>query len=365
MVVAEPKVVDTADYTLSEASSVTLDLIRLIAAQLVVVGHTIQGLGIFPSLQPPIAPYMQNVAVVVFFVLSGFLISYVVFARRSRSDYDFRAYFIDRFFRIYTGYLPAIVFVVVVDTLSIAAFGRGGYRYGDALNLQTVLGNLLMLQNYPLLPIITSLGSARTFWTLAIEWWIYLAFGWLLLAKNRFFWPALTFFAIVPIWNLFTGRGDGLTVMWLIGVAIYVVLSRHLLPSMTARMALALAAFCGILAGARIFATTDAYDTLFALFLGAALCLLLYGLDASRLTFSDTMKRFIRLGAGYSFTLYLTHLTIYALVERVVSAQEITVSPHPLFVGIFLLCNAVALALASFTEMRHKALANRFKQRYP
>lgn len=151
MLASEPQSITAPAYTLSEGSSVTLDLIRLVSAQLVVIGHTIQGLEIFPFLQPPYAPYMQNVAVVVFFVLSGFLISYTVFSRRDRTDYDFRVYFIDRFFRIYSGYLPAIVFIIVIDSINIAAFGREGFAYADALDLKTIIGNVLMLQDYPAL----------------------------------------------------------------------------------------------------------------------------------------------------------------------------------------------------------------------
>ena len=44
------------------------------------------------------------------------------------------------------------------------------------------MGNVLMLQDYPLLlnyTGITNFGTAHVLWTLAIEWWIYLAFGWL------------------------------------------------------------------------------------------------------------------------------------------------------------------------------------------
>ena len=63
-----------ASYTLSDGSSVTLNLIRMLSAQVVVIGHLARGMGLLPGLQPPHAPYMQNVAVVIFFILSGFLI---------------------------------------------------------------------------------------------------------------------------------------------------------------------------------------------------------------------------------------------------------------------------------------------------
>jgi peptidoglycan/LPS O-acetylase OafA/YrhL len=370
LVATERQSIPVSAYKVTEGASVTLDLIRLISAQLVIIGHTIQGLEILPFLQPPFAPYMQNVAVAVFFVLSGFLISYTVFSRHDRPDYDFRTYFIDRFSRIYCGYLPAIVFIIIVDSINIRAFGLEGFAYAEALDLKTIIGNVFMLQDYPVIgPIfsITSLGSARVLWTLAVEWWIYMAFGWLALnlplCKKRpvFFWVILTFTSVVPLWNLVSGRGHGLTMMWLIGLAIYVVLSRDLLPKLSSRSAFLLSLVCFALALVRVFATKEAYDVLFALLLGAALCLLI--VSVKDLTYTASIKRLIRLLANYSFTLYLIHLTIYALVTRWVEANGMTVSPYLLLVGIFVVCNVIALALAWFTEMRHKTLASWFKNR--
>ena len=60
---------------ISTESSTLLDFIRG-AAQLVVVGHGISFSGIAPYLQQPRFPYLQNIAVLVFFIISGFVISY-------------------------------------------------------------------------------------------------------------------------------------------------------------------------------------------------------------------------------------------------------------------------------------------------
>jgi peptidoglycan/LPS O-acetylase OafA/YrhL len=84
------------------------------------------------------------------------------------------------------------------------------------------MGNIFMLQDYPgflFLPdfSISSFGSARPFWTLAIEWWIYLSFGYLILVflkKDKLSLLnilILLFFSVVPVFNLIIGRGNGLT----------------------------------------------------------------------------------------------------------------------------------------------------------
>ena len=48
----------TTGYRLSPASSFTLDFIRAVAAQAVLVGHSISLLGLIPWLQPPHFAYI-------------------------------------------------------------------------------------------------------------------------------------------------------------------------------------------------------------------------------------------------------------------------------------------------------------------
>ena len=64
-------------FKLSENSSLGLDVIRIIAIQMVVIGHGIRFTGVFPFFHFPNFPWIQNIGVVVFFLLSGFLITHV------------------------------------------------------------------------------------------------------------------------------------------------------------------------------------------------------------------------------------------------------------------------------------------------
>ena len=60
-------------------TSVTLDLLRAVAAQMVCVGH---GISFFmPAWRPSELPLMQNVGVLIFFVLSGTLITFTLIER--------------------------------------------------------------------------------------------------------------------------------------------------------------------------------------------------------------------------------------------------------------------------------------------
>ena len=97
-------------HTLTAASSFLLDFIRLSAAMLVVVAH---------SGHPEFHTGFQNrqilgdIAVPIFFVLSGFVIRFIT---RSR-EHTPREFFIDRASRIYSVVLPAMILTLVASAL--------------------------------------------------------------------------------------------------------------------------------------------------------------------------------------------------------------------------------------------------------
>lgn len=99
-------------FKLSSGSSNLLDLIRGVSSQAVLVGHAMIIFDVFEYFH---YPKIQNIAVLIFFLLSGFLITYSTFRK---DNYSFGDYFIDRFSRIYTAYIPAIFFVILCDSLN-------------------------------------------------------------------------------------------------------------------------------------------------------------------------------------------------------------------------------------------------------
>jgi len=124
--------------------SLVLDLARFVAAQAVCFGHAISIFGVYPGIQPPNVPYMQNIAVLVFFVLSGFVIAHTLIANSERVGYGISEYLIERFARIYSAYLPALIFISLVD---YSLFHLGIYEYYQHLSLKAFVGNLFMLQS--------------------------------------------------------------------------------------------------------------------------------------------------------------------------------------------------------------------------
>lgn len=107
-------------------------------------------------------------AVILFFMLSGFVISYS-FAQSS--DKSFRQYFLKRFLRIY---IPlACVFLLSFAIISHAA--------GNLINpeLPSLLGNIFMLQDWAKVKPHTFFDpylQNNPLWSLSYEWWFYMLF---------------------------------------------------------------------------------------------------------------------------------------------------------------------------------------------
>jgi peptidoglycan/LPS O-acetylase OafA/YrhL len=131
-------------------------------------------------------------AVIVFFVISGFLIGGGAILQRRAHGFNFLDYFVHRFSRIYVVLVPALIAGFVLDRLGIAFFDRSeiyqhpdffysndfGNNLAKHLTLLTFLGNLLSLQTIT----VSSFGSNGPLWSLANEWWYYVIFGFAMLA---------------------------------------------------------------------------------------------------------------------------------------------------------------------------------------
>jgi peptidoglycan/LPS O-acetylase OafA/YrhL len=349
-----------------------LDLIRALSAQAVLFGHCISFLGIFPWLQPPSAPYMQNLGVVVFFLLSGLLIPYTVVGNLARGGYSWRHFFIDRFARIYSGYIPGLLFIFLIDFISIK-ISPNDYDYYNAWGWGTFIANLFMLQDNPLMvwasqsshaliswiPSFTSFGSGRPLWTLAIEWWIYLFFGWIALGTNTFtknpvrFLFALAFFACIPVYNSVGGRGNGLMWVWLTGVVIFEALRKGPLPNIWFRFSIPISGFFILLAAWRFRVTRQEYDLILGLLLACGLFFIITWSQSTRFSFPVIFQKTIRIAAGYSLTLYLVHYSIAVFLLPHLDS----ISPVAALVAIVFFSNLVALFIALPTEMQHRKLA--------
>jgi peptidoglycan/LPS O-acetylase OafA/YrhL len=125
-------------------------------------------------------------AVVVFFVLSGFLIAGPNLDRVRIHSFSPKSYAVDRFTRIYVTAVPALLLTIAADQVGRHFFGGAGYYDGTNLlladrvvggvrddSLLDLIRNLFMLQpaHAPML------GSNKPLWSLSYEVWFYVWFG--------------------------------------------------------------------------------------------------------------------------------------------------------------------------------------------
>lgn len=131
---------------------------------------------------------LQMEAVIVFFVLSGFLVGGLSCAKISSGNFGTRAFAIDRVSRLYIAFLPALFLTYFLDFTGNYFFGAVGFwdhshpmiaqkihslPFESFLNSETLLGNAFMLQGF----VVDTLGSNSPLWTISLEFWFYTVFG--------------------------------------------------------------------------------------------------------------------------------------------------------------------------------------------
>jgi peptidoglycan/LPS O-acetylase OafA/YrhL len=341
-------------------TSICLDFLRAIAAQMVCIGH---GIVFFvPQMRATHLPIMQTVGVLLFFILSGFLISATLLERSRDPNYGFLQYFVERFARIYSGLVPALLFVAMVDTIAsqFVNLQMPSTSYG----WRTFVANLMMLEGYrgafANLDIMQwpMFGTAAPLWTLVIEWHIYLFVGAVFFMGARpktipFLIPVAVLSGQVPGHYLFgamqpDGLGTSLFLVWL-GGAYLLLIARKVRPPYWIAVAISGSALIAYLAVVRA-------GTEYRLSTYPLLLLFVFGVvtasQQTRIITSPRIVTAIRFLAGYSFTLYLVHHTVMW-----VAFQLWPGSGWMVFTALVLLSNSVAAVMALATEMRHKQLA--------
>jgi peptidoglycan/LPS O-acetylase OafA/YrhL len=197
--------------TLSEGSSLLLDIIRFSAALAVVVAHLSR-----PEFAVVLTRDLQFVgdfAVPVFFVLSGFVIRFVTVSR----EHTLRVYLIDRASRIYSVALPAMVLTLAVAGICLIC-NRTYFQQEIAPVSHHAL--LRVALNLTFLSQIWGFNTVQfadsPFWSLSYECLFYLAYGFLFYLRGAPRTLALILWAAVagpPILLLFP--------LWMLGCLIY------------------------------------------------------------------------------------------------------------------------------------------------
>lgn len=169
-----------------------LDMLRGCAALLVMLGHlrafTFVNLGAVPNKSVAVKAFyamtsLGTEAVIVFFVLSGYLVGGKVIADMLSARWNWGRYLLRRLTRLWIVLVPALVLTAVLDWVGqqLGGNGYGGQFYSiyfsGPTNLNTHLlstwfGNLFFLHTVT----VPVFGSNGPMWSLANEFWYYALF---------------------------------------------------------------------------------------------------------------------------------------------------------------------------------------------
>jgi peptidoglycan/LPS O-acetylase OafA/YrhL len=270
---------------------------------MVCVGHAINFSGAGST-------YLPNVGVLLFFILSEFVIAHTLSIKSESDDYGIAAFGIERFLRIYTAFLPAILMIAAADYLMQYL---GLPLKGDSTDLTTLLGNLTMRQGLPSDWGVPTFGSAGQLKSVALEFHIYFFVGaiFFLLKKRSVLLCAIVavMFSTFPL-GYFSNVPDSdraLFVMWLAGFASYFVVKAIKIDGSQA--VLAAVAFAGLVRFWATHRTPNDYDLLNYPAFALAFLALVISTQPTRFV-GPAVSRAINFAADYSFSLFLIHLTI-------------------------------------------------------
>jgi len=299
-------------------------------------------------------PFMDD-AVVVFFVLSGFVIAHVVSVR----EVDVHQYAIARAARMYSVALPALLATFVLDGIGkyiSPELYSANWGYIDDNGIWRFLSGVFFVNQLWYSNI--SIGSILPYWSLGFEVWYYLLFGVLYFSTPKMRWPLFAVLSclagprilfLFPLWlggyfsyQLIVSKSPGrlLSVAMfygsLIAYLLYCLLLRHELHSVY---------FPSVFGDKPL--TRYAVAFMFA-------CNLI-GFSGVASHFSEVLKRFekqIRWVSGATFTIYLFHLPVAQFFSALVPWPPAAWQTRIVVMGGALVA---VFVIAEFTERRKKA----------
>jgi len=312
--------------------SLHLDLIRGLAAFLVFVGHLrliVTGHtgnvtnGETPGLltHPVHATGFGHTAVVVFFVLSGYLVGGTVVRDLARGSFSWVKYAFRRLSRLWTVLIPTLMIGFFIDAISTHCFAttrvvsqglftEGFHTPGIGIFLQYIS----FLQSIARLNIITY-GTNVALWSLSNEFWYYLLFPMLAVALfgKRTGWLARVALLLVAgflLWFVGT-RISGYFLLWLCGVLAYIVPAKIPTRFQSAATIVLALQFIVVLVSMR-FIPTEGFTT--DALISFSFTLMLYAiLHQVGPASASLYSRFAHFISFPSYSLYATHVPVCIL----------------------------------------------------
>jgi peptidoglycan/LPS O-acetylase OafA/YrhL len=186
--------------------SLYLDLVRFLAALIVFIGHA-SGMAWTGGFLWQFGAYADT-CVVVFFVLSGFVIAYVTDTKEN----NWQVYCASRVSRIWSVAIPALILTFTIDFFGVRIAPElylGQPWYGEDHAVLRYVASFFMLHEVWHLKLVPGINAP--FWSLSFEAFYYLGFAFIIYSKawSRWFAVALLMLvagpliaALFPLWLL-------------------------------------------------------------------------------------------------------------------------------------------------------------------
>ena len=362
------------------ASSDHLDLVRGLAAIAVMLGHLRNLYFVdFSEAAGNSNPLVRLVyfvsgfshyAVMIFFVLSGFLVGGTVLRGRMDRTWSWSLYATNRLTRLWVVLIPALILGAIWDHCGIHIFGTAGIYGGVAranvgifavpprLAASVMLGNALFLQSI----LTPTFGSNGPLWSLSYEFWYYVLFPLMVLAipLGKVTWSTVLYAIAAVVVVFFIGEEISLYfLIWLLGASI------NLAPEESGgsgRLWVMIATAAVVLAVAVLKFKPGSVEYL-DFFVGVASAVFIIVLLRRRArSASGFYSRAARGLAGFSYTLYVAHLPALVFISAWLVPQR-RWQPDAVHVAIVValgICAlAYALAIARLTEYRTDVVRTR------
>ena len=305
----------------SAARNYHLDAIRGLSAIVVVFNHLRESF-FLDHTQETSGPfrfiyldhYAAGLAVMIFFVLSGYLVGGGAARRVEKGRWSWSDYLLSRLTRLYIVLIPALVATALIDGIGRSHGGVSAGLFSSAFDYKSFLGSLVFMQ----LRLTPVFGSNGPLWSLTYEFWYYIVFPLVLLS---FYAGSKT----LRIFNILACVALSLSLRWvmylfpcwLLGVGIFQLTRIWPSPSVVVRR-FAFTASLLLMACALALQGGHCVTNIILMFYLDAAC-------AGPLIWAAAVNRHSSVPSSYkiaavfisdiSYTLYLTHAPILALLK--------------------------------------------------
>lgn len=306
-----------------------LDAVRFLSAFVVLLSHSrntfFPAYGDLPADQQGVVAQLfyfvcrlGHEAVIVFFVLSGFLVGGMGLEKLREGSLDLKEYVIARFSRVYPPLLVAVLFFLVTATIL-------SEYHGMDISWGRVLGNLLCLQG------ICCKSLVSPFWSLSYEVWFYILFALFSLffiSEKKSVKVLSVVLAILVLSLFFYCLKWHYLLIWVIGALAYMVRPKR------RRVWVLLVALFAFVVGCFFWEYSKpshsisfayAYNgELLELMIAFATCLILQQLILCEPHnyLSRRIEKFLGRCARFSYTLYLSHRIVFIWIVVVLGGRH-------------------------------------------